>query len=68
MMYVTTAPESGKYTITSVEIATNQPAVIKYFNGYDFMGSVNWVDSMGNSMGMDPDEAYQVLSDLIAAN
>lgn len=40
----------------------------KVFNGYDFMGSVNWEDYGGDAYWMDQDEAETVLADLEAAD
>ena len=39
----------------------------KIFAGYDFMGSVDWVDSMSEAVAMDLDEAEQIKNDLFAA-
>ena len=38
----------------------------KVFNGYDFMGSVIWEDYGGDGYWMDPEEAEQIISYLIA--
>ena len=36
----------------------------KVFNGYDFMGSVNWEDYGGDAYWADPEEAEQIVKDL----
>lgn len=40
----------------------------KVFNGYDFMGSVNWEDYGGDAYWAEPDEAEQIIQDLEAAD
>ena len=40
----------------------------KYFGGYDFMGSVNWLETTYDAVLMDDDEAEQIISDLEAAD
>ena len=40
----------------------------KVFNGYDFMGSVEWEDYGGDACWMEPDEAEQIIKDLEAAD
>jgi hypothetical protein len=40
----------------------------KVFNGYDFMGSVDWVDYGEDCCWMQPDEAVQIISDLESAD
>ena len=41
----------------------------KYFNGYDFMGSVNWEKDMGNvSEELDWTSATATMHDLMAAD
>lgn len=40
----------------------------KVFNGYDFMGSIDWVDYGGDACWMTPEEAEQIISDLEAAD
>ena len=40
----------------------------KVFNGYDFMGSVNWEDYGGDAYWAEPDEAEQIVKDLEAAD
>lgn len=52
---------NGKVWIRDIE---NEKA----FNGYDFMGSVNWEDLGGDAYWMDPEEAKQILADLEAAD
>ena len=52
---------SGKVWIEDLENG-------KVFNGYDFMGSVNWEDYGGDAYWADPDEAEQIVRDLEAAD
>lgn len=40
----------------------------KAFNGYDFMGSVIWVDYGEDGYWAEPDEAEQIVKDLEAAD
>lgn len=40
----------------------------KVFNGYDFMGSVNWEDYGGDAYWCEPEEAMMIISDLVAAD
>lgn len=40
----------------------------KVFNGYDFMGSVNWEDYGGDAYWADPEEAEQIVADLESAD
>jgi len=45
----------------------DKPNKYQYFNGYDFMGSVNWVDSKSESQKLDWGSAVATLEDLIKA-
>jgi len=40
----------------------------KFFAGYDFMGSVDWVDNDTDARKMSKDEAEQIASDLESAD
>lgn len=52
--------EDHRYIVTDTEER-------KFFAGYDFMGSVNWVDSDAEATVMDVEEAQQIAKDLEAA-
>ena len=39
----------------------------KYFAGYDFMGSIDWVKILNDAYWMSDDQAYQIMADLNAA-
>lgn len=39
----------------------------KVFNGYDFMGSVDWQDYGEDGCWLEPEEAEQIIEDLLAA-
>ena len=64
MKYLTPALESKKYQIVFVDLGND----VEFFAGYDFMGSVIWVDDRHEALAMDPDEAQQILEDLEAAD
>lgn len=64
----------SKYRIVTAELNGETRCWIddmengKVFNGYDFMGSVNWEDYGGDAYWADPDEAEQIIRDLEAAD
>lgn len=54
---------TGKDCLTITNVQTG-----KFFGGYDFMGSVDWLDSDDDAYRMDLEEAKQIISDLEAAD
>ena len=65
-------PETGKYRIGEPDLNglvwIEDMEAGKVFNGYDFMGSVNWEDYGGDACWMDPEEAQEIVRDLILAD
>lgn len=61
------------YTMTKVQengctfYAIYSETERKYFAGYDFMGSIDWVENLNDAYWMDDAEAYQIMADLKAA-
>ena len=53
--------KNRKYIVTDTESK-------KFFAGYDFMGSVEWVDEDTEATAMELDEAEQIASDLESAD
>ena len=43
------------------------PQYVKWFAGYDFMGSANWADSSENAARLEREEAEQIIKDLESA-
>ena len=60
----------SKYTMTKVQdngctfYAIYSEDEMKYFAGYDFMGSIDWVQNLNDAYWMSDDEAYQIMADL----
>ena len=54
---------TGKDRLTIENVQTG-----KFFGGYDFMGSVDWVDSADDACRMDHEEAKQIINDLESAD
>ena len=56
----------GQYIIRR-EAKNNAYVNWEIFNGYDFMGSVNWQEKIGKESVMDLDSAKAIIRDLRAA-
>lgn len=65
-------PETSKYLIGEPDLNglvwIEDTENGKVFNGYDFMGSVNWEDYGGDAYWCEPEEAMMIISDLVAAD
>ena len=65
-MYVPVAAGNDQYRIA---MFTNEgDKLYQFFQGYSFMGSVDWTDEADKAYIMDFDEAEQIISDLESAD